>query len=60
MQQRILVSLALIVVCWSAALSQQAQPQLQPLTFWYEYTVNPGQEEEFWRLVKTVGQPVRR
>ena len=59
MQKRILVSLAFILVCWSATLSQQAQPQLQPLTFFYEYTVNPGQEEEFWSLVKTVGQPVR-
>jgi len=32
---------------------------MQPLTFWYEYTVNPGKEEEFMNLVKTVGQPVR-
>ncbi len=32
---------------------------MQPLTFWYEYTVNPGKEDEFMDLVKTVGQPVR-
>jgi hypothetical protein len=32
---------------------------MQPLTFWYEYTVNPGKEDEFMELVKTVGQPVR-
>jgi len=32
---------------------------MQPLTFWYEYTVTPGKEEEFMDLVKTVGQPVR-
>jgi hypothetical protein len=38
------------------ASAQQAQ---QPLTFWYEYHVNPGKEEEFLNLVKTVGQPVR-
>jgi len=32
---------------------------MQPLTFWYEYTVNPGKEDDFMDLVKTVGQPVR-
>jgi len=32
---------------------------MQPLTFWYGYTVNPGKEDEFLDLVKTVGQPVR-
>ena len=36
-----------------------AQSQMQPLTFWYGYTVNPGKEDEFLDLVKTVGQPVR-
>jgi hypothetical protein len=32
---------------------------MQPLTFWYEYSVNPGKEAQFMELVKTVGQPVR-
>jgi len=32
---------------------------MQPLTFWYEYTVNPGKEAQFLELVKTVGAPVR-
>src|SRR5262249_7734033 len=36
-----------------------AQQQNQPLTFWYEYHVTPGKEEDFMNLVKTVGQPVR-
>jgi hypothetical protein len=46
---------------WSCVSSsaQQAQPAVQPLTFWYEYTINPGKEDEFLDLVKTVGQPVR-
>ena len=32
---------------------------MQPLTFWYEYTVNPGKDAQFMDLVKTVGAPVR-
>lgn len=40
-------------------MGQQAQPQPQPLTFFYGYNVNPGKEEEFMTLVKTVGAPVR-
>jgi hypothetical protein len=40
-------------------MGQQTQPQPQPLTFFYDYTVRPGQEEEFMTLVKTVGAPVR-
>ena len=35
------------------------QPQTQPLTFWYDYTVNFGKEDQFLELVKTVGAPVR-
>jgi len=42
-----------------SSFAQQAQPPMQPLTFWYEYTVTPGKEDEFMDLVKTVGQPVR-
>lgn len=32
---------------------------MQPLTFWYEYTVNPGKDDQFMELVKAVGAPVR-
>jgi hypothetical protein len=39
-------------------MGQQAPPP-QALTFYYDYTVRPGQEEEFMNLVKTVGAPVR-
>jgi hypothetical protein len=42
--------------CISSA-AQQAKPQ--PLIFWYVYTIQPGKEDEFVDLVKTVGQPVR-
>ena len=48
----------LLLVC-SAAFGQQTPPQPQPLTFYYDYTVRPGQEQEFMELVKTVGAPVR-
>lgn len=39
--------------------AQQAPMARQPLTFWYEYSINPGKEADFMELVKTVGQPVR-
>lgn len=58
MRKRFLLPLMLLLVC-SAALGQQTPPQPQPLTFYYDYTVRPGQEEEFMTLVKTVGAPVR-
>jgi len=59
MKKRLILCLfAVLLSCISSA-AQQAQPQMQPLTFWYEYTVNPGKEDEFMELVKTVGQPVR-
>ena len=48
--------LAILLSCISSA-AQQAKPQ--PLTFWYVYTVNPGKEDDFMDLIKTVGQPVR-
>jgi hypothetical protein len=47
--------LLMLASCFTLA-AQQAQ---QPLTFWYEYHVNPGKEDEFLSLVKTVGGPVR-
>ena len=59
MKKRLILCLfAVLSSCISSA-AHQVQPQMQPLTFWYEYTVNPGKEDEFMELVKTVGQPVR-
>ena len=59
MKTRLILCLfTLLLSCISSA-AQQSQPPMQPLTFWYEYTVNPGKEDEFLDLVKTVGQPVR-
>lgn len=57
MRKIILVSLTMLAFCCVAALGQQAQPQ--PLTFFYDYSVVPGKEEEFMKLVNTVGAPVR-
>ncbi len=48
-------ALLTLMSCFTVA-AQQAQ---QSLTFWYEYHVNPGKEDEFLNLVKTVGAPVR-
>jgi hypothetical protein len=48
--------LAMLLSCISSA-AQQAKPQ--PLIFWYVYTIQPGKEDEFMDIVKTVGQPVR-
>ena len=59
MKNRFMLCLVAVLLSCIPSLAQQAQPQMQPLTFWYEYTVNPGQESEFMDLVKTVGQPVR-
>ena len=56
MRKIFLLPLAFLLVC-SAVMGQQTQPQ--PLTFYYDYTVRPGQEAEFNELVKTVGAPVR-
>jgi hypothetical protein len=57
MSKRLLLCLLLVLCsCFTAAAQQM---QLQPLTFWYVYTVNPGKEADFMDLVKTVGQPVR-
>ena len=59
MKTRLFFSLFVVLLSCISSAAQQSQPQMQPLTFWYEYTVNPGKEEEFMDLVKTVGQPVR-
>lgn len=57
MKKRILLCLAVVLICCITAVAQDAK--MQPLTFWYEYTVNPGKEAQFVELVKTVGAPVR-
>jgi hypothetical protein len=57
MKKPIFVSLLIVLFCCFAA--AQTPPQPQPLTFYYDYTVNPGKEEEFMNLIKTVGAPVR-
>ncbi|HKE09363.1 MAG TPA: hypothetical protein VKB48_16155 [Candidatus Acidoferrum sp.] len=57
MKKRLLLCVVLALLCGLAALAQDAKPQ--PLTFWYEYTINAGKEAQFMELVKTVGAPVR-
>jgi hypothetical protein len=58
MRKLILVSLTLLLIC-SAAAAQQPAPTPGPLTFYYDYTVFPGKEEDLNTLIKTVGAPVR-
>jgi hypothetical protein len=58
MKKLILVSLTILLLCGAAA-GQQPQPTPGSLTFYYDYTVYPGKEEELMNLVKTVGAPVR-
>lgn len=58
MRKLTLVSLTILLICYAVA-AQQMPPQPQPLTFYYDYSVVPGKEEEFMNLVKTVGAPVR-
>jgi hypothetical protein len=59
MRKLMLSSLTILLLCCAAAGQQAAPQQPQPLTFYYDYKVNPGMEEEFMNLVKTVGAPVR-
>jgi len=58
MRQILQASLILLLVCFTT-FGQQTSTQPQPLTFYYDYKVNPGKEEEFLNLIKTVGAPVR-
>jgi hypothetical protein len=58
MRKLILVSLTLLLLC-SAAAGQQPAPTPGPLTFYYDYTVFPGKEEDLNTLIRTVGAPVR-
>ena len=57
MKKRLLLCLAAVLMLRVTAVAQDAK--MQPLTFWYEYSVNPGKEAQFMELVKTVGAPVR-
>jgi hypothetical protein len=57
MRKLILVSLTILMLCCAAAGQQTPPPQ--SLTFFYDYKVVPGKEEDFMNLVKTVGAPVR-
>jgi hypothetical protein len=50
-------ALLMLMSCFTVAAQQAPAPQ--PLTFWFEYHVNPGKEAEFLNLVNTVGGPVR-
>jgi hypothetical protein len=60
MTKRILFcALLMLMSCFGASAQQSSGATPQPLTFWYEYHVNPGKEDEFLNLVKTVGGPVR-
>lgn len=45
-----------LVLCLSLA-AQQTQPP-QPLTLWHDFTVQPGEEDQFMVLANTVGVPV--
>lgn len=57
MRKRLFFCVLAVLLCSIRGMAQQ--PQIQPLTFWYEYTVNPGKEAQFLEIVKTVGAPVR-
>jgi hypothetical protein len=59
MKKRLFLCLFAMLLSSISAFAQQSQAPMQPLTFWYEYAVNPGREDDFLDLVKTVGQPVR-
>lgn len=58
MRKLTLVSLTLLLLC-SAAAAQQPAPTPGSLTFYYDYTIFPGKEEELNTLIRTVGAPVR-
>ena len=55
MKKRLFLCLfAMFLSCISVVAQQSqtsAQSQMQPLTFWYGYTVNPGKEDEFLDIV---------
>ena len=56
------LALAAAVLLHAASLAAQpapAAPSPSQLTFYYDYTVKPGKEQEFLDLVKTLAGPVR-
>lgn len=57
MFKRKAVALAVLLLMGMAVSAQQAAPQA--LTYWYCYTVKPGQEAAFMELVNQIGAPVR-
>ena len=57
MKKKLLLCLVVALMSCLAVTAQDAK--MQPLTFWYEYAINPGKEAQFLDLVKTVGAPVR-
>ncbi len=60
MVKKTIVALSLLLSLVSLAPPAAAQqPEGQPLTFYYDYSITPGREADFMELVKTVGQPVR-
>lgn len=62
MRKLILFPLAILFLCCAAPTALQAQtpaPTPGPLTFFYDYTVFPGKEQELNTLINTVGAPVR-
>ena len=59
MKNRLVLCLLAFLASGVSCVAQQPQSPTQGLTFWYDYTINPGKEADFMDLVKTVGQPVR-
>ena len=62
MRKLILASLTILLLCSAAARDVQAQqptPTPGSLTFYYDYTVFPGKEDDLTTLINTVGAPVR-
>lgn len=61
MRKLIFVPLTILLLCCAAAMDLQAQQPAPPgaLTFYYDYSVFPGKEEELNTLIRTVGAPVR-
>src|SRR5258708_19399084 len=59
MKTRLILCLFVMLLSCISSAALQPQPEMKPVTFWYGYTINPGKEDEFLDLVKTVGQPVR-
>jgi len=54
MRRLLLLPITLLFLSFNAIAQQP-----QPLTFYYDYTVNAGKEDELMNLIKTVGAPVR-